>query len=70
MGQERRLMRLMGFATVCNVSMNAVAIPWWGPEGAAWTTLVTEILILAGWAVTVRRAADAAVAPVATAGRC
>ena len=30
MGQERRLMRLMGFATVCNVSMNAIAIRWWG----------------------------------------
>lgn len=56
MGQERRLMMLMGGATVFNVTMNFVAIPWLGPVGAAWTTLATEGLIVAGLVQVVRRA--------------
>lgn len=68
MGQERRLMRLMAFATICNITMNAIAIPRWGSEGAAWTTLITEIVILTGLAAIVRRAAATALAPLATRG--
>jgi O-antigen/teichoic acid export membrane protein len=68
MGQERRLMWLMGLATVFNVSTNAIAIPWLGTEGAAWTTLVTEILIVAGLAMTIRRALRAALLPVPSTG--
>lgn len=56
MGEERRLMILMGSATVFNVTMNFVAIPWLGPIGAAWTTLATEVLIIAGIVKIVRRA--------------
>ena len=56
MGQERRLMILMGLATVFNVTMNFFAIPWLGPVGAAWTTLATEVLIVAGLVQVVRRA--------------
>jgi O-antigen/teichoic acid export membrane protein len=68
MGQERRLMWLMAFATMCNITMNALAIPQWGPEGAAWTTLITEVVILVGLVATVRRAAEAVLAPVTTHG--
>jgi O-antigen/teichoic acid export membrane protein len=68
MGQERRLMWLMAFATICNITMNAIAIPRWGAEGAAWTTLITEIVILIGLAATVRRAAELLPAPLTTQG--
>jgi O-antigen/teichoic acid export membrane protein len=68
MGQERRLMSLMALATVFNVSTNAIAIPWLGTEGAAWTTLVTEILIVAGLAMTIRRALRAALLPIPSTG--
>jgi O-antigen/teichoic acid export membrane protein len=68
MGQEHRLMWLMAFATMCNITMNALAIPQWGPEGAAWTTLITEVVILICLAATVRRAAETALAPLTTHG--
>jgi O-antigen/teichoic acid export membrane protein len=48
--------------------MNAIAIPRWGAEGAAWTTLITEIVILIGLAATVRRAAELLPAPLTTQG--
>jgi hypothetical protein len=60
MGQERRLIWLMGFATVCNVD-NVIAMPW-GTRRAAGMTLITQILTLAGLAMTVRQAAFAPVA--------
>jgi O-antigen/teichoic acid export membrane protein len=56
MGQERRLMILMGSATVFNIAANFVAIPSLGAVGAAWTTLATEVLIVAGLVQIVRRA--------------
>ncbi len=57
MGEERQLMRWMALATLFNVATNAIAIPRLGTEGAAWTTLATEILIAACLAFTIRRAA-------------
>ena len=45
---ERGLMRLMGAATIVNITLNGVAIPLWGAIGAAWTTLLTEVFIVIG----------------------
>jgi O-antigen/teichoic acid export membrane protein len=56
MGRERRLILIMACATVFNVSMNSLAIPWLGPIGAAWTTLATEVAIVAGLLHTLRSA--------------
>jgi O-antigen/teichoic acid export membrane protein len=55
MGQERRLMILMGAASVFNIATNLLAIPWLGAVGAAWTTLATEVLIIVGIARIVRQ---------------
>lgn len=45
---ERSLMRVMGTATILNITLNGVAIPLWGALGAAWTTLLTEVFIVTG----------------------
>jgi O-antigen/teichoic acid export membrane protein len=45
---ERSLMRLMGTATILNITLNGAAIPLWGALGAAWTTLLTEVFIVTG----------------------
>jgi O-antigen/teichoic acid export membrane protein len=66
LGQERRLMLLMGLATVFNVALNAIAIPRWGTEGAAWVTLATEMLIAGGLALTIRRGVRIALRPAVT----
>ena len=66
LGQERRLMRLMGAATLFNVATNLIAIPRLGAEGAAWTTLATEMLITLGLALAIRRGARAALLPAVT----
>jgi hypothetical protein len=47
-GQERPLIMLTGSATVPNLTTNLVAMPSSSPAGAAWTTLATEVSILAG----------------------
>lgn len=66
LGQERWLMLLMGLATVFNVAANSIAIPQWGPEGAAWITLATEILITCGAALAIRRGVRSASRPTGT----
>ena len=39
---------IMVVCVTANILMNAIAIPYWGALGAAWTTVVSES-ILAGW---------------------
>jgi len=70
LGEERQLMRLMALATLFNVATNALAIPRLGPEGAAWTTLATELLITGCLAMTIRRAVRKAHLPSATTEPC
>ncbi len=42
---ERAAIPAMLLAVVTNIALNAAAIPLWGAVGAAWTTLVSEVLI-------------------------
>ena len=42
---EREVVWVMAVAVLGNVSMNAVAVPTWGPLGAAWTTVIGESLL-------------------------
>jgi O-antigen/teichoic acid export membrane protein len=43
-GRRREIAVIAGIALAANAAMNAVAIPRWSYTGAAWTTLVTEVL--------------------------
>ena len=70
LGGERQLMGLMALATLFNVAANAIAIPRWGPEGAAWMTLATEFLITASLALTIRRTVRKAFLPSVTTEPC
>lgn len=45
---EHRLIRVTFVCLIVNIILNLIAIPLWGALGAAWTTLITEVL-LAGW---------------------
>jgi O-antigen/teichoic acid export membrane protein len=45
LGLERAVVGVMAVAVLGNVSMNAVAVPAWGPVGAAWTTVIGECLL-------------------------
>jgi O-antigen/teichoic acid export membrane protein len=42
---------LCALALAVNVGLNALLIPIWSIEGAAWTTLVTELVLTAGCAI-------------------
>jgi O-antigen/teichoic acid export membrane protein len=45
---ERKLVLVLGACVMLNVLLNAIAIPVWGPVGAAWATVVTQNM-LAVW---------------------
>jgi O-antigen/teichoic acid export membrane protein len=44
LGRTKEIAIIAGVTLVANVAMNAFAIPRYGFEGAAWTTLATEAL--------------------------
>ncbi len=44
LGQTKQIVAIAAVALAANVAMNAFAIPRYGFEGAAWTTLATEAL--------------------------
>jgi O-antigen/teichoic acid export membrane protein len=63
---QRAYAALCAAALVVNVALNARLIPLYSIDGAAWTTLATELFLTAGCAVAlwtsherVRRTADA-----------
>ena len=41
---ERRAIRAALVSLLANIAANGVAIPCWGPKGAAWTTLLTQTI--------------------------
>ena len=43
--REREVARLLALCVVANIAANLVAIPRWGPLGAAWTTVGSELLL-------------------------
>ncbi len=43
--RERDVARLLAFCVVANIAVNLVVIPRWGPLGAAWTTVGSELLL-------------------------
>jgi O-antigen/teichoic acid export membrane protein len=47
---EKRVIKIMLICVIANILLNSLAIPQWGAMGAAWTTLVTQVL-LAVWIV-------------------
>ena len=47
-GQQRKMMLISAAAAGFNVAANLWAIPRFGIEGAAWTTVLTEALVLLG----------------------
>ncbi|MCW2614755.1 MAG: Succinoglycan biosynthesis transport protein [Frankiales bacterium] len=49
----------VAITTVANLGMNAVAIPLWSYTGAAFTTLVSEVGLLVGYGLLLRRRAGA-----------
>jgi O-antigen/teichoic acid export membrane protein len=48
---QRAYAGLCALALAVNVGLNALLIPIWSIEGAAWTTLVTELVLAAGCAI-------------------
>jgi O-antigen/teichoic acid export membrane protein len=70
LGLERAVVGVMAVAVLGNVSLNAVAVPAWGPIGAAWTTVIGETLLAATLTSmvvrTARRLRATTLAPVAT----
>lgn len=46
--REAAAARVLALCLTINVATNLLAIPRWGPVGAAWTTVITETLA-AGW---------------------
>ena len=48
---QRAYAGLCALALAVNVGLNALLIPVWSIEGAAWTTLVTELVLTAGCAI-------------------
>jgi polysaccharide transporter, PST family len=55
--QERRALHLLAATAVLNVALNLVAIPAYGPLGAAWATVVTETVAAAALLTLVLRSA-------------
>ena len=47
LGLQRRLLRVSLAALVCNIAGNLVLVPAFGFMGAAWMTLLTEVLVCA-----------------------
>ena len=41
---ERTLIRVLVASLIGNIALNSLAIPQWGAIGAAWTTVVTEVV--------------------------
>jgi O-antigen/teichoic acid export membrane protein len=52
---EKRSAWLLGAGVALNLSMNLYAIPTYGVIGAAWTTLITQVVLALGMAWLVRR---------------
>ncbi len=48
-GRQIHRLKVMGAAAILNVLLNLVAIPLWGPRGAAWATLATEAFVALGY---------------------
>jgi O-antigen/teichoic acid export membrane protein len=59
---EAAAAKVLAVCLAANVGLNLVAIPRWGPVGAAWTTVVTEVLASAWLLALVLRALRARVA--------
>lgn len=62
-GQQRLMMWISTAGAVLNVGLNLWWVPRLGIEGAAWATVVTEVLVLASAALAVRRRAGLAFRP-------
>ncbi|HEX9054529.1 MAG TPA: glycosyltransferase [Gemmatimonadales bacterium] len=45
--REREVARLLAVCVAANIGANLIAIPRWGPLGAAWTTVGSELLLTA-----------------------
>ena len=45
MRREREVARLLAVCVAANIAANLIAIPRWGPLGAAWTTVGSELLL-------------------------
>jgi O-antigen/teichoic acid export membrane protein len=54
-GNERRAIWCFGLAMLANIAGNFIAIPIWGPTGAAGATVVAEIVVLFAGSYFVRR---------------
>jgi O-antigen/teichoic acid export membrane protein len=66
---ERAVVGVMAVAVLGNVAMNAVVVPTWGPVGAAWTTVIGELLLaLALTSMVVRGARTLRATTLATVG--
>lgn len=68
LGIERRIALTLLGGVVLNVIGNAVAIPQWGPLGAAWITLLSQtvlsmVLLIVVWRALAKHAAPVAPAP-------
>jgi O-antigen/teichoic acid export membrane protein len=60
---QRAYAGLCALALAVNVGLNALLIPIWSIEGAAWTTLVTELVLAAGCAIALWMARSPAPTP-------
>jgi len=54
-GHQRLMMRISAFGALLNVVLNLIVIPRWGIEGAAVTTVVTELYIVLAAAISTHR---------------
>lgn len=64
-GRPDRLGWLLGGAVTGNIVANVIAVPSYGIEGSAWITLGTEVVVLAGAMVLLRRHGPAPRWPIA-----
>jgi O-antigen/teichoic acid export membrane protein len=62
-GRQRVMMVISTLAALLNIGANLLLIPRWGPLGAAWTTVGTELFVLLGAAVMGWRLTGVRVAP-------
>jgi O-antigen/teichoic acid export membrane protein len=47
---EKRIVKIMTISVIVNIILNSIAIPLWGALGAAWATVISE-MILAVWLI-------------------
>jgi O-antigen/teichoic acid export membrane protein len=59
---EAAAARVLGLCLLANVGLNLLAIPRWGPLGAAWTTVITETFATLWLLRLIRRAVQGKVA--------